>query len=465
MAGNAPSNAELAQQIAALTAIVTNLANAIATNQAPPAAAAPPAATITFATSPGVAAVEELIDYTTKHGASLYEQGTKSLGTPFNMKASQVVIFEKELQDRASMMGWDQGAQNILKFTNKDGRQISLIAEYGQIDANTLKTGCEPFILDTGINSDKRAAQNNEQMWRCLYNSLTEEAKATLLTYRQDYELMVNGSTKVVAPLMYKTIMRLATLDGKATVTALRANLRELTHYAVRENGNIDKIHTYFNHNYAQLKARGQSVDDVHTILFDAYLQGVPDATFHDYIRRLQDDWMDQTGDMRDATHEDIMKKAKAKYDLLVNSGKWGAKSPDQEKIIALEAKVKELKDLKLSAELIRKLEEDENETREGDNEDDQDEDSSNKRFQNQDDEWMKIPPKDDEPKHKRVGKKTWHWCVHHTKWTVHKPENCRLGKGQNDSQDNQDDKQQMIASQATYAGTLAKLAHLYLDE
>jgi hypothetical protein len=50
------------------------------------------------------------------------------------------------------------------------------------------------------------------------------------------------------------------------------------------------------------------------------------------------------------------MKQAKAKYDLLVNSGKWGAKSPDQEKIIALEAQVKELKDLKLSTQLINKL-------------------------------------------------------------------------------------------------------------
>jgi len=71
---------------------------------------------------------------------------------------------------------------------------------------------------------------------------------------------------------MYKTMMRLATLDGNATVTALRSNLREL--------------------------------------------QGVPYATFHDYMSRLQDDWMDQTGDMKEATHEDIMKKAKAKFDL-----------------------------------------------------------------------------------------------------------------------------------------------------
>ncbi len=180
-------------------------------------------------------------------------------------------------------------------------------------------------------------------MWHCLYSSLTEEAKAMLFTYKKDYEILVNGEPKVVAPLMYKTIMRLATLDGNATITALRANLRELMQYTIKQNGNIDKIHAYFNQNYMQLKARGQSIDDVHTILFKAYLQGVSDTTFHDYMRRLQDDWMDQTGDMRDATHEDIMKKAKAKYDLLVNSGKWGAKSPDQEKIIALEAQLKDL--------------------------------------------------------------------------------------------------------------------------
>ena len=94
-------------------------------------------------------------------------------------------------------------------------------------------------------------------------------------------------------------------------------------------------------------------MDDVHTILFEAYF---PDATFHNKMIRLQDDWMDQTGDMKDATHKDIMQKAKAKYNLLMNSGKWGTKSPDQEKTVALKAQLKELKDLKLSAQLANKL-------------------------------------------------------------------------------------------------------------
>jgi hypothetical protein len=71
------------------------------------------------------------------------------------------VMAVAEEVDRASMMGQDKGTQNIIKFTNRDDRQISLIAQYDQIDANTLKTGCEPFNLATGINADKQAAQSN----------------------------------------------------------------------------------------------------------------------------------------------------------------------------------------------------------------------------------------------------------------------------------------------------------------
>jgi hypothetical protein len=112
---------------------------------------------------------------------------------------------------------------------------------------------------------------------------------------------------------MYKTIIRLATLDGKAAITVLWANLHNCMQYAVNKNGNIDSIHTYFNYNYAQLKACGQSVNGNHTILFEAYLQGVPNATFHDYMRRLQNDQTDEMEDTRDSIHEDIMKKAKAK--------------------------------------------------------------------------------------------------------------------------------------------------------
>ena len=68
------------------------------------------------------------------------------------------------------------------------------------------------------------------------------------------------------------------------------------------------------------------------------------------------------------------------------------------------------------------------------------------------------MPPKEDNPKHKQVGKKPFNWCIHHKKWMVHKPEDCTLGKEQVDAQDKQNE-QQITANQATFARLLAQLA------
>ncbi len=85
MACNAPSNAKVVQKIKLLVAAV--LHSTLAGNQeAPPAAKALFAAAVVFATSPGVAAVKELVNYTTKHGASLYEETV----APFGMIINQV---------------------------------------------------------------------------------------------------------------------------------------------------------------------------------------------------------------------------------------------------------------------------------------------------------------------------------------------------------------------------------------
>ncbi len=51
----------------------------------------------------------------------------------------------------------------------------------------------------------------------CLAKSLMADAQARLLTYRKDY--LIEGIK--CAPLMYKVIMRLATIDSVATTQAL----------------------------------------------------------------------------------------------------------------------------------------------------------------------------------------------------------------------------------------------------
>jgi hypothetical protein len=75
-------------------------------------------------------------------------------------------------------------------------------------------------------------------MSNCLSISLSMEAKMRLLTYQNDYTF--NGVE--YAPLMYKVIMRLATINSIATTQTLWDNLQNLGVFAAMVNGNIDKI-------------------------------------------------------------------------------------------------------------------------------------------------------------------------------------------------------------------------------
>jgi hypothetical protein len=133
------------------------------------------------------------------------------------MTPNQVVTFIKAFQRRCIEIGWNTGNKNITSFTNRDGNTIDIIKNYGQIDKATLRTACECFCSAAGANSRARAKQNNTMMSICLTKSLTADAQARLLTYRKDYLI---GNVEC-APLMYKVIMCLLTIDSVATTQAL----------------------------------------------------------------------------------------------------------------------------------------------------------------------------------------------------------------------------------------------------
>jgi hypothetical protein len=165
----------------------------------------------------------------------------------------------------------------------------------------------------------------------CLAKSLTADAQARLLTYRDEYTF--DGVE--YAPLMYKIIMRLATIDSVATTQMLRNNLQSLGMFAAKVSNDIDKIHSEFDKNYSQLIARGATVEDPIGILFDAFLV-VPCHHFKSYIRQQHEDYLD--GKLTTITHEALMTSAKCKFDWLKTKGLWGAKYPDDKKIVAMTA-------------------------------------------------------------------------------------------------------------------------------
>jgi hypothetical protein len=78
-------------------------------------------------------------------------------------------------------------------------------------------------------------------------------AQARLLTYKNEYTF--DGVEH--APLMYKIIMHLATINSVATTQTLHNNLQLLGVYAATVSGDIDKLHNEFNQNLLTVDCQG----------------------------------------------------------------------------------------------------------------------------------------------------------------------------------------------------------------
>jgi hypothetical protein len=255
-------------------------------------------------------------------------------------------------------------------------------------------------------------------MSNCLSNSLSMEAKVRLLTYWNNYTF--NGVE--YAPLMYKVIMRLATIDSIATTQTLQDNLQNLGIFTAMVSGDIDKINSEFDQNYSQIIARGATIDNPIGIIFEAY-SVIPCYNFMTYMKQQHDDYLDRNLTVR---HEALMASAKAKMNYLKLKGKWGAKSPDDKKIVAMAAKINALKgQLKLNPKLSAIAEEGSEKGKKWNNK----KNTSNKKDQKRDETWKRVPPKEHKKKEKQVGKYIYNWCEHHMAWTVHKPSDASLAR------------------------------------
>jgi hypothetical protein len=315
---------------------LNTLQNAGAAQQQAPAQQNVPQAA-SFALTPATTNLVGLIDYSSKLGQSIYKQGCNKLTNDegFLMTPASTVGFVKAFKNRCIIMGWNQGGQNITKFTNQNAVLVNVVKNYDQIDKATLKAGCKGFCRVGGANVQSRATQNNHMMAQCLKKSLTVAALARLKPYQSQY--LFDGVE--YRPLMYKIIMRLATINNIATTETLCANLNNLHIYAASVNGNIDLINSYFNLNYSQILAQGSTIDDPIAKLFDAYLV-VPDFNFKQYMAKKQDDYHD--GNLGpNFTHENLMAQATAKFTYFTTRKIWGSKSPNEDRLIAMIANLK----------------------------------------------------------------------------------------------------------------------------
>jgi hypothetical protein len=124
---------------------------------------------------------------------------------------------------------------------------INIVKCYGCINEPTLKITCKPFCHPGRLHAQARVTQNNHMMAQCLKKSVTVASLTCLEPYQSQY-MFNNGK---YAPLMYKIIMHLATIDIVATTEALCSNLSSFLIYAMSIISDIDLISSYFDVNYS----------------------------------------------------------------------------------------------------------------------------------------------------------------------------------------------------------------------
>jgi hypothetical protein len=127
MAATAPTTAKLQALILQLQTQVASL-----TSAATPTASG--SAAVVFADTPQSLHAKDLINYSTKWGSGIYEQGCKTLDNKaltdgFGMTPDQMVVFVESLTHRATGMGWNVGSKQITTFSNRSGKTVKIIKE------------------------------------------------------------------------------------------------------------------------------------------------------------------------------------------------------------------------------------------------------------------------------------------------------------------------------------------------
>ena len=405
------------------------------------------ATAVVFARTPGELDADSILDYSTKEGRTKFKHATSELSdVKFDGKSGGINSFHEKLLRRARECGWIQGNGDIVTVNG-----VNSISHYGRVTTEDIKAEAELYV-----DNSSRKTQNNEQMYRCIMNSLTEECSNRIINRPSEYTIQVGGTAFVSAILLHKALMQRAIVDTRSTSSNFRTNLSSLDTYMPLVNSNIEKFNEYVSTCVLGLEARGETSEDLLDFLFKGY-KVAADKKFVEYIEQKETDYFDGA----DLTPDKLMQLAENKYAARVERGLWGGKSEEQKQIIALTSTVTSLKNsLKAKGRGGHSNKNGKGKGK-GDGSDNKGSGGGKSEKKKQDEAkwaWKKIPPKNNQ-KTKVVDSKTYYWCPKHEAWTLHKPEDCnKKGKGSILKPEKDDGKTNTVSFSASVGSIMEQL-------
>jgi hypothetical protein len=340
------------------------------------------------------------------------------LNNQFEGKSEQMTLFKGDLALHASNNGWANGHQNsdIISIPSiSDNVNYNLITEYSRLTVEDIVT----WATNTIVGKETRKAQNNANMFQCLYRSLSPTMVNKMLLEQNKYT--INNVT--IAALYYKHIMGYSNVDTLAMISLTRHLLSTLDVKMIDLNSNITDFNIYVSELHNKLAQYGATSEDTLVNLFRGY-KAARDNAFCDYIKKIERDY--QYGN-ETITVDQLMTKAHTAYQVEKERGNWGALSEDQQMIVAMQSELKQLKDAKLKLNTNSKKGNIDKGKGKGKS---KGKDDQKKDAKKQDDSWKTISPTGPGPHTKQHSGRTYYWCKNHRqgkgKWVLHKLEECK---------------------------------------
>ena len=362
-----------------------------------------------FALAPSLVNVNQPIDYSTRYGQSLFDKATEKLTIIFDGKPEHVMPFLQALDNRSRTAGWaDIMEMRVGVDAAGDPMHMNLISSFPQITLATISLNA----LNDYVGQQTRNAQSAVQMYNCLAASITDEVAQKLIPFTEDYT--VGGIFD--GPCFLKVILDTCLTETAATTRLIRENLMNLSPKMAEYDNNVEDFNNYVLLQLRLLSARGETTHDLMNALLTAY-KSVPDKEFGRYIVDRETAFDDGRENMN---ADGLLQLAFNKYKLLSDQGKWLQMDASDAKLVALTAQLEELK--KNNSNLQHCLKRPEFKKAKPD-------DKKKKVKRDNDDKWKwkSIKPREGAPTTKKVNNKTYHWCIHHQKWTLHKSDECRM--------------------------------------
>ena len=361
-----------------------------------------------FALTPALVS-QQYLDYTLTNDIKLYYKSIAPLSTKFDLSPANMRGFIKAFFDKASDANWLMTLR--IPIGNE---QFDLIKQYGSVSIEQVRQHA-----DTYIGTETRHAQNSNQIYACLAESLTTEAKNKVAL--ETHKFVVQETNDGL--LYFKVIVGLAHIDTRATVMVIRTRLSSLDTKLVELQDNIIELNQFVKTQTDGLEARGETTEDLLVNLFKAY-KACGDEEFLSWTKKKEDDYNEGTN----ITPEQLMVLADNKFKTLTESGAWMQKSRAQKRIVALAAQVQTLERGTQAKKPEPKKPWTGNKAKTPYK-------GKGKPNANKDKgwAWMTTAPAAGQPKEKDMAGKHYRWCTYHNengsggKWVQHALADCKV--------------------------------------